>query len=240
MPVSKVSWPPDLVAAVIPVLNEQGAIGPTVAGIPRDAVGRVIVVDGGSRDGTVAEAEAAGATVLAELRRGYGQACATGAAHATALGARVILFMDGDGSDAAEQSARLIAPIMRGEADFVIGSRTRGEREKGSMGLHQVVSGRVIGAAVGLLSGTHYSDMCGFRAIDAAALARLNMRETTYGWNLEMQMRAAFARLRILELPVPYRCRVAGQSKVAGTVKGSIKAGWRIGTTLVRVAAQRA
>jgi glycosyltransferase involved in cell wall biosynthesis len=177
--VSTVFWLPADVAAVIPVLNEEGAIGPTVAGIPRDAVGRVIVVDGGSRDGTVAEAQAAGAEVVVERRRGYGQACATGAAHATAQGARVIVFMDGDGSDAAEQSARLIAPIMRGEADFVIGSRTRGEREPGSMGLHQVVSGRVIGAAVGLLSGTHYSDMCGFLAISVEALSRLKMRETT-------------------------------------------------------------
>jgi glycosyltransferase involved in cell wall biosynthesis len=238
--VISVFWPPEDVAAVIPVLNEEGAIGPTVAGIARDAVGRVVVVDGGSRDGTVAEARQAGAEVVVELRRGYGQACATGAAHAVARGARVIVFMDGDGSDAAEQSARLIAPIMRGEADFVIGSRTRGEREKGSMGLHQVVSGRIIGAAVGVLSGTHYSDMCGFRAISADALARLKLRETTYGWNLEMQMRAAFAHLRIVELPVPYRCRVAGQSKVAGTVKGSVKAGWRIATTLVRVAMQRA
>jgi hypothetical protein len=108
------------------------------------------------------------------------------------------------------------------------------------MGLHQVLSGRIIGAAVGLLSGTHYSDMCGFRAIGVDALAKLPMRETTYGWNLEMQMRAAFAKLRIVELPVPYRCRVAGQSKVAGTVKGSVKAGWRITTTLLRVAMQRA
>jgi len=237
---SEVFWPPENVAAVIPVLNEAGAIGPTVAGIPRHAVGRVVVVDGGSRDGTVAEAEAAGAEVVVELRRGYGRACATGAAHAAAEGAMVIVFMDGDGSDAAEQSARLIAPIMRGEADFVIGSRTRGEREKGSMGLHQVLSGHVIGAAVGLLSGTRYSDMCGFRAISADALGRLAMRETTYGWNLEMQMRAAFARLRIIELPVPYRCRIAGQSKVAGTLKGSVKAGWRIAATLVRVAVQRA
>ncbi len=237
---SGIFWPPSDVAAVIPAWNEEGAIGPTVAGIPRDAVGTVIVVDGGSRDGTVAEAQAAGAEVIVERRRGYGQACATGAARAAALGAKVIVFMDGDGSDAAEQSARLIAPILRDDADFVIGSRTRGVREKGSMGLHQVLSGRVIGAAVGMLSGTRYSDMCGFRAIRTEALARLPMRETTYGWNLEMQMRAAFARMRIIELPVPYRRRIAGQSKVAGTLKGSVKAGWRITATLLRVAMQRA
>jgi glycosyltransferase involved in cell wall biosynthesis len=238
--VSDIFWQPGQVAVVIPVLNEEGAIGPTIARIPRDAVGRVLVVDGGSRDGTVAEAVRAGAEVVGERRRGYGQACATGAARAAGLGAEVIVFMDGDGSDAGELSARLIAPILRNEADFVIGSRTRGVREPGSMGLHQVVSGQVIGAAVGVLSGTRYSDMCGFRAISAAALARLKMRETTYGWNLEMQMRAAFAGLRIIELPVPYRRRIAGQSKVAGTVRGSVKAGWRITATLLRVAMQRA
>jgi glycosyltransferase involved in cell wall biosynthesis len=228
-----------LVAAVIPVLNEEGAIGTTVARIPRDVVARVVVVDGGSRDGTVAEATAAGADVLTEQRRGYGRACATGAAHAVAFGAEVVLFMDGDGSDAAEDSARLVDPILRGEADFVIGSRTRGEREAGSMGLHQVLAGRVIGAAVGLLSGTGYSDMCGFRAIAAPALARLPMSETTYGWNLEMQMLAAFAKLRIIELPVPYRRRIAGKSKVAGTLRGSAIAGWRITATLLRVAMRR-
>jgi hypothetical protein len=97
----------------------------------------------------------------------------------------------------------------------------------------------VIGQAVGLMSGTRYSDMCGFRAISAAALARLPMREMTYGWNLEMQMRAAFAHMRIVELPMPYRCRIVGQSKVAGTLKGSVKAGWRITATLFRVGLQR-
>ena len=105
--------------------------------------------------------------------------------------------------------------------------------------LHQVLAGRVIGAAVGLLSGTGYSDMCGFRAIAAPALARLPMSETTYGWNLEMQMLAAFAKLRIIELPVPYRRRIAGKSKVAGTLRGSAIAGWRITATLLRVAMRR-
>ncbi|MBS0562600.1 MAG: glycosyltransferase family 2 protein [Proteobacteria bacterium] len=224
------------VAAVIPVLNEQGAIGPTVRAIPRDVVDRIFVVDGGSRDGTVAEAEAAGATVLNESRRGYGRACATGAERAIAEGAQVILFMDGDGADAVEESARLAGPVLNGTADFVIGSRMRGVREKGSLGPHQVFAGWLIGGAVGLLTGTRYTDMGAFRAIGADALARLGMREMTYGWNLEMQMRAAYAGLRIREIPVPYRRRVAGRSKVAGNLRGSIKAGWRITATLLRVA----
>ena len=224
------------VAAVIPVLNEEGAIGPTVRAIPRDVVDRVFVVDGGSHDGTVAEAEAAGATVLLETRRGYGRACATGAERAIAEGAEVILFLDGDGADAVEESARLVDPILAGTADFVIGSRTRGVREKGSLGAHQVFAGWLIGGAVKMLTGTGYTDMGAFRAIGAKPLARLGLREMTYGWNLEMQMRAAYARLRIQELAVPYRRRVAGRSKVAGDLRGSLKAGWRITATLLRVA----
>jgi hypothetical protein len=132
-----------------------------------------------------------------------------------------------------------VQPILDGKFDFVIGSRTRGVREKGSMGAHQALAGYVIGAAVGLVYGTRYTDMCAFRAIRADALARLGMREMTYGWNLEMQMRAARARLRILELPVPHGRRLAGHSKVAGTFRGTLKAGVRIFATFARVACER-
>jgi glycosyltransferase involved in cell wall biosynthesis len=224
------------VAAVIPVLNEAGAIGPTVARLPRDVIGRVIVVDGGSTDETAAEARAAGAEVIAETRRGYGRACATGAEHAARGGARIVVFLDGDGADAGEEAGRLVEPIAAGKADFVIASRTRGRREPGSMGLHQVAAGYLIGRAVGLLCGVRYSDMCAFRAIAADALAGLHMREMTYGWNLEMQMRAAASGLRVLEIPVPYRRRVAGASKVSGNLGGTLRAGSRILGTLVRVA----
>src|SRR5580700_6685862 len=151
------------VAAVIPVLDEAGAIGPTVAGLPRAHIGAVIVVDGGSRDGTVAEARDAGAEVL-ESGRGYGRACAAGAQRARELGAEIVLFLDGDGADAGEEAYQLLAPILDGSADFVVASRTLGRREHGSMGRHQVLAGLVIGRAIGLLSGVRYSDMCAFRA----------------------------------------------------------------------------
>lgn len=221
------------VAAIIPVLDEAGAIGTVVREMPRDWVDTIIVVDGGSKDRTVAEAEAAGARVVLESRRGYGRACASGAA---AADADILVFLDGDGSDRPEFLPDLVRPLLAGTHDFVIASRVAGNREKGSMGLHQVLAGLLIGRAVGWLSGVRYTDMCAFRAIRAGDLDRLGMREMTYGWNLEMQMRAARAGFRVLEIPVDYRCRIAGDSKVAGTFRGSIKAAARIIATLFRVA----
>jgi len=204
--------------------------------MPSGWVDEIIVVDGGSRDRTVAEACAGGARVLVERARGYGRACARGAAAAAEAGAQILVFLDGDGSDRPEAIPRLVQPILADEYDFVIGSRTRGVRERGSIGVHQALAGRAIGAAVGFLYGVRYSDMCAFRAIRAAALERLGMREMTYGWNLEMQMRAARAGLSILELPVPYGRRLAGQSKVAGTLRGTLKASIRILATFARIA----
>jgi hypothetical protein len=130
----------------------------------------------------------------------------------------------------------LVAPILEDRADFVLGSRTRGTREPGSMGWHQVLAGRLFGALCKLASGVRYTDMAAFRAIRAEALACLQMRETSYGWNLEMQMRAARAGLRIRELPVPYRRRLAGRSKVAGNITGTVKAGLRLFLTFIRLA----
>ena len=223
------------IAAIIPVLDEEGAIGPVLAAIPREWVDEVFVVDGGSHDHTVAEAGAAGARVPIESERGYGRACARGAAAAVAGGAEILVFLDGDGSDRPEVIPSLVQPILDRKFDFVIGSRTRGVREKGSMGAHQALAGYVIGAAVGLVYGTRYTDMCAFRAIRADVLARLGMREMTYGWNLEMQMRAARARCRILELPIPHGRRLAGHSKVAGTFRGTLKASVRISATFARI-----
>src|SRR5690348_15777505 len=152
-------------AVVIPVVDEEGAIGAVVAAIPRDWVAEIIVVDGGSRDGTVAEARGAGAAVLIENQRGYGRACARGAAAAIARGADILVSLDGDGSDRPEAIPSLLQPILDREFDFVIGSRIRGARQKGSMAAHQALAGRLIGAAVGVLFGTRYTDMCAFRAI---------------------------------------------------------------------------
>ena len=227
-----------MIAAVIPVLNEEGAIGPTVAGLPRDVLGLIVVVDGNSADGTVAEARAAGAEVLVETRRGYGRACASGAALAAERGAEIVVFLDGDGADAPDAISPIVAPILDGTADFVIASRTRGVREPGSMRWHQVAAGRLVGAAVAALSGVRYTDMCALRALRVDTLQRLGMREMGYGWNLEMQMRAALGGLRVIELPVPYRNRIAGRSKVAGNLRGTLQAGTRIVQVLARVAAE--
>jgi glycosyltransferase involved in cell wall biosynthesis len=223
------------VAAVIPTLNEAETIAGTIAAIPRDVVDEIIVADSTSRDGTAAIAEAAGARVVSLAERGYGRACAAGAAAASAR-CDIILFLDGDGADRADLAGLLVAPIRDGTQDFVIGSRVRGEREPGSMSWHQVLAGRFAGWIISALYRVRYTDMCAFRAIRRDALARLDMREATYGWNIEMQMKAARAGLRILELPVPYRRRAGGSSKVAGSLRGSIRAAWRITLTIARIA----
>lgn len=224
-----------LVAAVIPTLNEAETIAGTIAMLPRDVVDEVIVADSSSRDGTAAVAAAAGARVVTIAERGYGRACAAGVA-AAGEGCGIILFLDGDGADRADLADMLVAPIRAGTHDFVIGSRVRGKREPGSMSWHQVLAGRLAGSLMSALYRIRYTDMCAFRAITREALARLDMRETTYGWNIEMQMKAARAGLRILELPVPYRCRAGGASKVAGSVSGSVRAAWRITLTVARIA----
>ncbi len=234
MPPDATPLPPrPLVAAVIPVLNEEGAIGPTLARLPA-SVGLRIVVDGGSRDATVAEAAAAGATVLVETRRGYGRACLTGAEHAAEAGVEYVMFMDGDGADAVEEADALLGPLQRGEADFTIATRADSTRQAGSMGAHQVLAGRLIGAALGVVCGQRYTDMCAFRALRTADLMRLGMTEMTYGWNLEMQIKAPRAGLRVREIALPYYRRVAGVSKVAGSWQGTWRAGTRILATLVR------
>lgn len=223
------------IAVAIPVLDEADSIGAVVRAIPREFVSEIIVADGGSRDATRQEARDAGATVI-DAGRGYGRACYMATVAAT--GADVMVFMDGDGADDPQCIASLVAPIRAGEADFVIGSRVRGPREPGSIAWHQVGAGLAAGYGMHLVCGVRYTDMCAFRAIRRDALIALGMREMTYGWNIEMQMRAARAGLRILEIPVPCRRRIGGTSKVAGTLRGSIRAGARIVATFVRVAAQ--
>jgi glycosyltransferase involved in cell wall biosynthesis len=224
------------VAVIIPTLNEVAAIGAVVAEIPRAIVRQIIVADSASSDGTPAEAARAGALVVSLTERGYGRACAAGVATADPA-CEVLVFLDGDGADRGDLLAVLVQPILGGTHDFVIASRTRGLREPGSMSWHQVLAGRLAGWGMRALYGVRYSDMCAFRAIRRDALARLEMREMTYGWNLEMQMKAARLELRILEVPMPYRCRASGQSKVAGSLRGTLRAATRIAATFVRVAA---
>jgi glycosyltransferase involved in cell wall biosynthesis len=222
------------VAAIIPTLDEEAAIAGVIAAIPRDWVDRIIVVDSGSADHTAERASAAGAEIVSLRQRGYGRACHAGAA--AAGDCDIVVFLDGDGSDCPEEISRLVEPLAASRADFVIGSRARGHREQGSMTAHQLIAGYAIGAAVRFLCGVRYSDMGPMRAIRRDTLFGLGMHEMTYGWNLEMQMRAARAGLRIIEIPVAHRRRVGGLSKVSGNPAGTIKASWRILLTLARVA----
>ena len=224
------------IALVIPTLDEEEAIGGVLAAVPREAVDEIIVADSSSTDHTVARARAGGARVVSLSERGYGRACRAGAEAASDCD--IIVFLDGDGSDCPELIPRFVAPIAEGRCDLVIGSRTRGAREPGSMAAHQLLAGWMIGMAVWVLYGVRYTDMCPFRAIRRDALTALGMREETYGWNLEMQMRAARARLRIIELPVAHRRRAGGVSKVSGNLRGTLKAGWRILAAFVRIAAE--
>jgi glycosyltransferase involved in cell wall biosynthesis len=226
---------PGTVAVVIPTLDEAATIGAVVRALPRDLVSRVIVVDGPSTDATALEAVAAGAEVIT-VGRGYGRACLAGAWAASE--AEIVVFMDGDGADDPASIAALVEPIRAGAFDFVIASRARGKRERGSIGWHQLLAGRLAGLGMRILYGVRYTDMCAFRAIRRERLLALGMREMTYGWNIEMQMRAARAGLRILEVPVPYRRRAGGSSKVAGNLAGTIRATPRIIATFMRVAAQ--
>ena len=226
------------ISVVIPALNEEEPIAEVVreciaTGLPSE----VIVVDNGSTDRTVERAEGAGARLI-KAPRGYGRACAAGI-RAVSPACEIIVFLDGDGSDCPELMESLVRPILENTHDFVIGSRTRGERESGSMNFQQVASGRVAGLLLRMLYGVSYSDMCPFRAIRRTQVEALGMREETYGWNLEMQMRAARAGLRILEIPVSHRCRTGGESKVSGTLKGTFVAGTRIIATLFRIATER-
>ena len=222
-------------AVVIPTFNEAELISAVVATLPRDIVGRVIVVDGGSSDGTAEIASCAGAEVI-KVDRGYGRACLAGALAADTCD--VIVFMDGDGADDPAAIRGIVGAIDAGHYDFVIGSRVRGKREPGSLAGHQIFAGRAAGFLIGLLYGVHYTDMAALRAIRRDTLLTLGMRELTYGWNLEMQMRAARSGLRVLELPVAYHRRTGGQSKIAGNFLGSVKAAARIVATFARVATE--
>jgi glycosyltransferase involved in cell wall biosynthesis len=225
------------VTVVIPTLNEAGTIADVIGDIPTEFSRDIIVADSGSTDGTQRAAIEAGGRVI-DTGRGYGRACAMAAASADPA-CRVIVFLDGDGADRADLIARIAGPVLRDSHDFVLASRTRGAREPGAMLWHQVLAGRVAGFGMGMLYHVRYSDMCAFRAIDRAVLERLDLREMTYGWNIEMQMRAAQSGLRILEVPLPYRRRAAGESKVAGSLRGTMTAGSRIVATFLRVAAAR-
>jgi len=230
--------PKPYTSVIIAALNEEAAIGKVIESVPKDLVDEIVVVDNGSTDRTAEVASAAGARVVNENIRGYGRAFRAGL-RSISPECEIVVLLDGDGSDYPEMMDRLVTPIVEGKADFVIGSRTRGNRESGSMNFHQVIAGYMIGFILRMLYGVRSTDMGPFRAIRRDTLEKLALREETYGWPLEMQMRAARARVRTLEVPVDYRRRAGGRSKIAGTVRGSVLAATRILVTLARIAIQK-
>ena len=223
------------VSVIIIALNEEEAIAQVIRAVPKDLADEIVVVDNGSKDRTAEVARAAGARVVQEPIAGYGRAFRAGL-RSISPNCEIVVFLDGDGSDCPEMMDRLVEPISEGTADFVIGSRTRGTRESGSMNFHQVLAGYMVGFVLRILYGVRSTDMGPFRAIRRDTLDRLGLREETYGWPLEMQMRAAQAHVRTIEVPVDYRRRAGGQSKIAGSVRGSVLAATRILITLARLA----
>lgn len=227
------------VSVVIPALNEAASIGFVVGEMPWHLIDECIVVDNGSTDGTGSIAAAAGARVIT-APQGYGSACMAGVAAAQAT-SDVIVFMDGDGADVITHLPDLLGPIERGEQDFVLGTRlSKYQREPGSMLFSQVFAAWFVGTLLRLRfpHGFRYTDMAAFRAVRRTSLDALHMQERTFGWNLEMQIRAIQAGLRIAEIPVHYRCRYGGVSKVSGDFRASLKAAGRILQVLFRVSTQ--
>jgi glycosyltransferase involved in cell wall biosynthesis len=220
-------------SVIIPALNEADCLGPLLAELPPACAQQVIVVDNGSTDGTAAVARAAGAQVVSEPRRGYGYACAAGAA---AADGDVLVFMDGDGSFIPGDLTALQAPLESEQADLVLGARRLERLPAGVMPLHQRIGNQLIAGLLTRLYGIHLTDLGPFRAIRRERLRALEMHERTYGWPVEMMVKAARRRLRIVEVPVAYRPRLAGRSKVGGTLGGTILTTYRIFRVLVRYA----
>ena len=228
------------VAVVIPALDEEAAVGGVVSTLPRDACGidEVVVCDNGSRDRTAEVARQAGATVVAAPRRGYGSACLAGLAHLRARPGGppdVVVFVDADGSDRPDELPLLLAPLVAGAADLVIGSRALGRAEPGALTPPQLFGNRLAAFLLRARFGVTTTDLGPFRAVRWAALERLALRDPGYGWTVEMQARAARLGLVTVEVPVTYRRRI-GRSKISGTVRGVIGAGTKILWTIAREA----
>lgn len=222
------------VSIIIPALNEEQSIGHVLSDIPAEYAHDVIVVDNGSSDQTATVAASHGARVVRELQRGYGRACLRGLALIEK--ADVVVFLDGDYSDFPNEMHLLVDPIFQGRADLVLGSRLLGRHDQDAVPPHAAFGNKLAGGLIRLLFKHRYTDLGPFRAIRYSALQSLQMRDPTYGWTVEMQIKAVKQQLRILEVPVSYRKRI-GKSKVSGTVMGSVKAGFKIIWTIFKYAA---
>lgn len=221
-----------VIAAVIPALDEEAGIAAVVEGLLRQGLlDEVVVVDNGSRDATAERAGAAGARVVREPRRGYGHACLAGVL--AAEGSDVIVLLDGDAADDPADLAAVVAPLLAGAADLVVGTRGRASRQRGAMTPQQIAGNRVAGALLRVIHGMRVSDLGPFRAIRRDHLLALDMSEMTYGWTVEMTVKSSRAGLRYAEVPVAYRRRV-GASKVGGTLRGSLGAGAAITAAILR------
>lgn len=218
---------------IIPALNEEQSIAHVVRSLPASVM-EVVVVDNNSSDRTREIARAAGATVLREKRRGYGYTCLAGIHHALNSHPDIIAFVDGDLCDFPEELPKLLRPIAEEGYDLVIGSRVLGKREEGALLPHALFGNLLAGFLIRMFWGQRFTDLGPFRAIRVEALQRLNMSDTTYGWTVEMQVKAAKLRMKCIEVPVSYRKRIAGSSKVTGSVSGAVKASAKILYTIFK------
>jgi glycosyltransferase involved in cell wall biosynthesis len=222
---------PVRVSVIIPTHNEAGAIEHVLADIPSDLTTEVIVVDSNSSDGTPEIATRMGARVIQEPRRGYGRACLTGLAAANSPD--IVVFLDGDYSDRPSELPLLLAPILQGRADITLGSRLHERNSAGALPWHQVFGNRLAASLIGLLYGLKITDLGPFRAGRAEVLRALALEEMTYGWAVEMILKGALGGFRVVEVPVSYHPRI-GKSKISGTLKGTVGAGWFILSLIVR------
>ena len=218
-------------SVIIPALNEEASIGNVIRTLPATELEQIIVVDNASTDATASIALRSGATVVREPRRGYGQACLAGIAALNPVD--IVIFMDADGSDDPDDLDKLLDPIRSGEAEFVIGSRKLGTIEPGSMTIPQRFGNELATFLIRLFWGVRYTDLGPFRVIRRESLEKLGMQDTNYGWTVEMQIKAIAHRLAVVEVPVSYRRRV-GKSKISGTVRGVLGAGYKIIYTIFK------
>lgn len=226
---------PENIVVIIPAYNEENSIAKVIADIPVGLVGEIIVVNNNSNDATVENARNAGATVLNEKRPGYGFACLKGIEYIKQLHTvpAIVVFIDADYSDHPDELPLLLHPVLYNGMDLVIGSRALGKKEKGSMTIPQVFGNWLATRLLKIIYNVRYTDLGPFRAIRYDKLLEINMQDTTYGWTVEMQLKAAKLKMKIMEVPVSYRKRI-GFSKISGTVKGTVLAGYKIITTIFK------